>query len=74
MPRDDPHVAHDLEKVRQGESLVPILLVGGDLLKNSPLVIADGYHRICAAYYINENLEIPCRIVEWPPPTAEANE
>jgi hypothetical protein len=74
LPHDDPHVAHDLEKVRKGKALVPILLVGGDLLKNSPLVIADGYHRICAAYHINENLEIPCRIVEWPPTTAQANE
>ena len=74
LPRDDPHVAQDLEKVRKGKALVPILLVGGDLLKNAPLVIADGYHRICAAYHINENLEIPCRIVEWPPTTARANE
>jgi hypothetical protein len=74
LPRDDPHVAHDLEKVRKGKELVPILLVGGDLLKNAPLVIADGYHRVCAAYHINEDLEIPCRIVEWPPTTAPANE
>jgi len=26
------------------------------------LVIADGYHRVCAIYYLSEDLEIPCRI------------
>ena len=27
---------------------------------------ADGYHRICASYHLNEDAEIPCRIVDLP--------
>jgi hypothetical protein len=30
------------------------------------LTIADGYHRICASYLIDENADIPCRIVDAP--------
>lgn len=63
---DNAHVAADLEKVRRGEKLSPVLLVRGDLRKNFPLTIADGYHRICASYWIDENAEIPCRIIDWP--------
>jgi len=74
LPRDDALVARDLEKVRKGKALVPILLVRGDVLKNSSLVIADGYHRVCVAYHLNEDLEIPCRIADWPPTVAQANE
>jgi hypothetical protein len=29
-----------------------------------PMVIADGFHRICASYHIDENAEIPCRLVK----------
>jgi hypothetical protein len=71
---DDALVAHNIEKVREGKSLVPILLVRCVLLEHAPLVIADGYHRICAAYHLNEDLDIPCLIVNWPPQTEQANE
>lgn len=73
LPRDDALVTHNIEKVREGESLAPILLVRGNLLEHSPLVIADGHHRICTAYYLNEDFEIPCRLVDWPPLTDSAN-
>jgi hypothetical protein len=26
--------------------------------------VADGYHRICASYYLDENTDIPCRLVD----------
>jgi hypothetical protein len=29
-----------------------------------PLWVADGYHRICASYYLDEKIEVPCRIVD----------
>ncbi len=60
---DDVHVAADLAKVDRGERLSPVLLVRGSL-GDYPLVIADGFHRICASYHLNENAEIPCRIVK----------
>lgn len=55
---DDSEIAADLKKVSLGTKLSPVLLVWGD-----PLWIADGYHRICASYNIDEKAEVPCRIV-----------
>ena len=61
LPRDDPEVAKDLKKIARGQQLSPVLLVRG-----SPLVVADGYHRICASYHLGEDAEIPCRLVDAP--------
>jgi hypothetical protein len=59
---DNPHVASDLAKIREGRALSPVLLVRGNLLTGQPLQIADGYHRVCASYHTDENTDIPCRI------------
>ena len=58
LPDDDPEVTKDLNKVKAGEKLSPVLLVRG-----TPLWVADGYHRICASYLLGEDEMIPCRIV-----------
>lgn len=60
---DDEHVQHDLQKIHDGKKLSPILLVRGDAKGNRPLIIADGYHRVCAAYWVSENSIVQCRIV-----------
>jgi len=62
LPRDNPRVAHNLKKVRTGRPMSPVLLVRGDRERNIPLTIADGYHRVCASWYIDENTLIPCRL------------
>jgi hypothetical protein len=54
---DDSEVARDLSKVKFGTKLSPVLLLQGD-----PLWIADGYHRVCASYHLNEKILVPCRI------------
>ena len=59
LPVDNPHVAADLDKVKKGEPLSPILLVRGDFVTGVPLQIADGYHRVCASYHTDENTDIP---------------
>ena len=59
-------MAGDLDKVRKGERLSPVLLVRGGAAAGGPLTVADGYHRICASYHIDENADIPCRLVELP--------
>lgn len=59
LAADDHEVVKDLHKVKSGEKLSPVLLV-----RNTPLWVADGYHRICASYYLNEDEVIPCRIVD----------
>jgi hypothetical protein len=58
LARDDSEVAADLEKVTLGKKLTPVLLVQG-----VPLWVADGYHRMCASYYIDEKALVPCRII-----------
>ncbi len=63
LPATNVHVALDLKKVKKGRKLSPVLLVRGDLRSGRPLVIADGYHRICASYYVDEDADIPCRLV-----------
>jgi hypothetical protein len=66
LEESDMHVALDLDKVKRGAKLSPILLVRGRFPKGRDLVIADGYHRVCASYWLSENSPIPCRIVSLP--------
>ncbi len=64
LGEDDSEVAADLKKVRSGERLSPVLLVQG-----TPLWIADGYHRVCASYHLDEKSPVPCKaIVRSPQP------
>ena len=58
LPLDNRHVAHNIDKLKTGEKLSPLLLVRGNYQK--PLIIADGYHRMCAVYYLDEDMEVPC--------------
>jgi hypothetical protein len=58
LDSDDFEVAADLQKVKLGTRLSPVLLIRGD-----PLWIADGYHRICCSYHLDEKTLVPCRIV-----------
>ena len=66
LPKDNFFVAHNLQKIADGKALSPVLLVRGDALHNIPLIVADGYHRICASWYHDENAIIPCRIAAPP--------
>lgn len=65
LPPENVHVAKDLKKVSKGRRLSPVLLVAGDVQHDSPLTIADGYHRISASYLLTEDAPIPCRIIEF---------
>jgi hypothetical protein len=55
----DLEVAADLDKIKSGKRLSPVLLVRGD-----PLWVADGYHRVCASYHTDAKVPIPARIVD----------
>lgn len=55
LPLDERHVAEDLKRIRKGKALSPIILIQGDLARGRPFVIADGYHRICAACHADED-------------------
>jgi disulfide oxidoreductase YuzD len=55
------HVEKDRAKILADESLSPILLVRDGL--SSKVIIADGYHRMCAVYSFDEDALILCKIV-----------
>ncbi len=66
LPTSNPYVRRDLQKIVAGKALSPILVVRGDFRRNVPMVIADGYHRVCAIYYTDENIAIPVKIASLP--------
>ena len=55
------HVERDRKRIRARKRLSPLLLVRPD--DHRHVVIADGYHRLCAVYSFDEDAEIPCKIV-----------
>lgn len=55
------HVLKDRKKIEAGKRLSPLLLVRQSHL--GKVIIADGYHRLCAVYGHDEDALIPCKIV-----------
>lgn len=55
------HVEKDRRKIAKGIALSPLLLVRDEA--NGRVVIADGYHRLCAVYGVDEDAWIHCKIV-----------
>jgi len=55
------HVKKDRKKIKDDQKLSPLLLVRDSA--NGKLIIADGYHRLCAVYGFDEDALIPCKIV-----------
>jgi disulfide oxidoreductase YuzD len=54
------HVKKDRKKIKAGHSLSPLLLIRDS--HTGKVIIADGYHRLCAVYSFNEDAVIPCKI------------
>jgi hypothetical protein len=55
------HVDKERQKVVDGAGLSPLLLVRDE--PNGKVVVADGYHRLCAIYEFDEDASIRCKIV-----------
>lgn len=55
------HVKVDRNKIKKGKTISPLLLVRDPA--NGKVIIADGYHRLCAVYSFDEDATIPCKIV-----------
>lgn len=55
------HVDRDRAKIASATALSPLLLVRDT--EHGKLIIADGYHRLCAVYAYDEDALIPCKIV-----------
>lgn len=58
---ENSHVKKDQKKILDGERVSPLLLVRRTELGR--VIIADGYHRLCAVYSMDEDVLIPCKIV-----------
>jgi hypothetical protein len=54
------HVEKDMSRILKKQGLSPLLLYRDR--RNGKLVIADGYHRLCAVYKFDEDAIIPCKI------------
>jgi hypothetical protein len=55
------HVEKDIQKTKRGQKLSPLILVRHSTI--GKLIIADGYHRLCAVYGMDEDALIPCKII-----------
>jgi hypothetical protein len=66
LERGNSKVAGDLKKIGKGKKISPVLLVRGDARRGVPLTIADGYHRICASWYRDEDAPVACCLVNLP--------
>ena len=64
LGRKNFHVDADLAKITKGKKLSPVLLVRD--VERHVLVIADGFHRVCASQLTDEDTVIPARIVTTP--------
>lgn len=55
------HVLRDRAKISARTPLSPLLLVRAP--ERASVVVADGYHRLCAVYAVDEDAVVPCKIV-----------
>jgi hypothetical protein len=55
------HVRQNQKKISRGKKLSPLLLVRDQV--HGKVIIADGYHRMCAVYSFDEDTVVPCKIV-----------
>ncbi len=62
--KQSEEVAEKLEHAKAGRPLSPILLLHDG---SGALVIADGYHRACAAFLISEDAQVHGRLALMPP-------
>jgi hypothetical protein len=54
------HVAKNRAKMAAGKLLSPLLLIRD--AAHGKVIVADGYHRLCAVYVDDEDALIPCKI------------
>ena len=58
---DDRPTCEQIEKIQNGKAISPVLLMRVGVLKK--VIIADGFHRVCAAYRIDPNVIVHCKLV-----------
>ena|SRR5450631_3101091 len=61
LGKGNSHVEKYRQLITLKEPLSPLLLCRDAVHGN--LIVADGYHRLCAVYSFDEDAVIPCRII-----------
>lgn len=61
LPAGDSLVKEAHEKILAGKRISPLLLARN--IQAGRVIVADGYHRLCSVYSIDEDAELPCKIV-----------
>jgi hypothetical protein len=61
LPNSDSDVKKDRQLIMRKTALSPLLLYRDRAFRR--VIIADGYHRLCAVYAFDEQAMIPCQIV-----------
>jgi hypothetical protein len=59
-PKQSAEVAEKLKKIKNDIPISPVLLIGGI---RDYLVIGDGYHRASATYRVDEDAQVPGRLL-----------
>ena len=57
---DDRPTREQIKKIKRGEPVSPVLLVRVPALKK--VIVADGFHRVCAAYRIDPDVVLHCKL------------
>ena len=57
------HVQKDVKKISDGKKLSPLLLVQDH--NTTSVIVADGYHRLCAVCSVDEDADVPCKITSY---------
>lgn len=63
LHQTDLRVQNAIRKIHSKKEIAPAILVIST--RNQRIHIADGYHRICASYYLAEGAKVPCIVAEW---------
>lgn len=61
LPKDNAGVRKWSARLHDGAEIPPVLLLVGTL--DRPLILAEGYHRVCAAYLRGEQTPVACHFL-----------
>ena len=62
LASNESHVAKDHAKILARKKLSPLIVLKASTAERGKIVIADGYHRLCAVYAFDEDAKVPCKI------------
>lgn len=57
---DDRPTREQVKRIKNGEPISPVLLMRVSALKK--VIIADGFHRVCAAYRLDPDVILHCKL------------